>query len=174
MPTSEFTALSPREVEEIGLELGRYPNASAASVEALKIVQKHRGWVSDESLKAVAALLGMSAAELDGVATFYNLIFRRRVGRKVIFCCNSVSCWMLGADRVRERISERLAIRPGETTPDGEFTLLPIVCLGACDHAPVLMVNERLYHDVDSQAVDELLDRERGAANAAGHEGRRP
>ncbi len=144
--------------------LTHYPNAAAASFEALKAVQKHRGWISDAHLKAVAALLGLPAEQLDSVATFYNLIFRRPVGRKVILYCNSVSCWMLGADQVQERLSGRLAIEPGETTEDGEFTLLPIVCLGACDHAPVMLVNERLYHDVDAGAVDHILDRERHEA----------
>jgi len=155
--------LSAVEIEEIRTEMSHYADQSAASIEALKVVQKHRGWVSDEHLKAVAGLLDLSPEELDGVATFYNLIFRKPVGRKVILCCDSVSCWMLGADQVRERISHRLGIAPGETTADGEFTLLPICCLGACDHAPVLMVNEKLYHDVDQAALEDILERRAGA-----------
>lgn len=158
--------LSQQEMEEIRLELSHYPNKAAASIEALKVIQKHRGWVSDENVKSVAALLDMSAEELDGVATFYNLIYRRPVGKKVVLCCNSVSCWMLGADQVRDHFSKRLSVGFGETTADGEFTLLPVVCLGACDHAPVLMVNERLYHDVDAERVDEIIDGENPAAEA--------
>lgn len=158
-------SLSPGEIEEIRMELTRYPDATAASIEALKVVQKYRGWVSDEHLQEVAALLGMSPEELDGVATFYNLIYRRPVGRKVILCCNSVSCWMLGADEVRERLSERLSIGLGETTADGEYTLLPVVCLGACDHAPVLMVNDELRLDVTVEGIDEILDRPYGEPN---------
>lgn len=151
--------LSQAEIAEILADASHYSQKSGASIEALKIVQKHRGWVSDESLKQVAKLLGMSMEELDGVATFYNLIYRRPVGRKVILCCDSISCWMLGADRVQEEISRRLGIGYGATTPDGEYTLLPIVCLGACDHAPVLMVGEDLYHDVDEARLDEILGR---------------
>ena len=93
--------LSHEERREIEAELTRYPTRQAASVDAMKIVQRHRGWVSDESLKDLAALLDMTADELDGVATFYNMIFRRPVGRHVILVCNSVTCWMLGADRLR-------------------------------------------------------------------------
>jgi NADH-quinone oxidoreductase subunit E len=102
-------------------------------------------------------MLDMSAEDLDSVATFYNLIFRRPVGRNVILCCDSVSCWLLGADGVRQSIFERLGIRPGETTADGAFTLLPVVCLGACDRAPVLLVNERLYHNVDERTIADII-----------------
>lgn len=151
------SGLSDGEVQEILHEASHYEQKSGASIESLKIVQKHRGWVSDQSLAQIASLLEMSAEELDGVATFYNLIFRRPVGRKVIFCCDSVSCWMLGADRVREAISDRLGIRAGETTADNEYTLLPIVCLGACDHAPVLMVDDELHHDVDEESLERIF-----------------
>ncbi|MGH8559522.1 MAG: NADH-quinone oxidoreductase subunit NuoE [Methylococcales bacterium] len=152
--------LSEAEIAEIFEDASHYSQKSGASIEALKIVQKHRGWISDDSLRQIARLLDMSVEELDGVATFYNLIYRRPVGRKVILCCDSVSCWMLGADRVREKISRRLHIEYGETTTDGEYTLLPIVCLGACDHAPVVMVGEDLYHDVDEDRLGEIFDKD--------------
>jgi NADH-quinone oxidoreductase subunit E len=151
--------LSPEERQEIEAELQHYPNKQAVSIDAMKIVQRHRGWVSDESLRDVADFLGISVGELDGVATFYNLIYRKPVGRHVITFCDSVSCWIMGCDRVREHLCSRLKIKPGETTPDGRFTLLPIVCLGACDHAPVLMVNEDLHQDVDAVKIDAILER---------------
>jgi NADH-quinone oxidoreductase subunit E len=153
--------LSDDERREIEAETARYPTRQAVCVDALKIVQRHRGWVSDESLRDIAALLQMTVDELDGVATFYNMIFRRPVGRHVVLVCNSVTCWMLGADRVRDRIAEAIGSRAGETTADGRFTLLPIVCLGACDHAPTLMVDSDLHADVDPARVDELLARYR-------------
>ena len=93
--------LSTEERREIEAELVHYPTRQAASVDAMKIVQRHRGWVSDESLKDLASVLNMTADELDGVATFYNMIFRRPIGRHVILVCTSVTCWMLGADRLR-------------------------------------------------------------------------
>lgn len=155
--TNVDSRFSEAETKEILEEASHYPQKSGASIEGLKIVQKYRGWVSDASLKQVADLLEMSIEELDGVATFYNLIYRRPVGRKVILCCDSVSCWMLGSDQIREKICRRLGVGLGETTEDGEYTLLPIVCLGACDRAPVLMVGEKLYHDVDETQLNEIL-----------------
>ena len=151
--------LSHEERHEIEAELVRYPTRQAASVDAMKIVQRHRGWVSDENLKDLAALLTMTADELDGVATFYNMIFRRPVGRHVILVCNSVTCWMLGADRLHAQTAIASGARSGETSADGRFTLLPIVCLGACDHAPALMIDGDLRGDVDPEQVDQLLSR---------------
>jgi NADH-quinone oxidoreductase subunit E len=153
--------LSTEERREIEAELTRYPTRQAASVDAMKIVQRHRGWVSDASLHDIAALLQMTVDELDGVATFYNLIFRRPVGRHVILVCNSVTCWMLGADRVREQLSAASGAGVGGTSADDRFTLLPIVCLGACDHAPAVMIDRDLHADVDPARVGELLVRYR-------------
>jgi len=151
--------LSTEERREIEAELTRYPTRQAASVDAMKIVQRYRGWVSDESLKDVASLLDMTADELDGVATFYNMIFRRPVGRHVILVCNSVTCWILGADRLHAQTAIASGARSGETSADGRFTLLPIVCLGACDHAPALMIDGDLHGDVDAARVDQMLSR---------------
>jgi NADH-quinone oxidoreductase subunit E len=93
------------------------------------------------------------------VATFYNLIFRRPVGRHVIMVCDSVSCWIMGCDRVRKHLHDRLGIGPGETTPDHRFTLLPIVCLGCCDHAPAMTVDSDLHGDLDPQKIDAVLEK---------------
>lgn len=158
LPEQPSESLSSEEIKAINEEVSHYHKKSAASIEALKIVQKHRGWVSDDSLKAIAELLDMSADELDGVATFYNLIYRKPVGEKVIHYCNSVSCWMLGAEDIREKISSRLGIALGETTEDSKYTLLPIVCLGDCDHAPVMLVGEELHRDLDEQKLDQLFN----------------
>ncbi len=151
--------LTSEERAEIEQEMPRYPDRRALSIEALKVVQRHRGgWVSDEALGDVAEFLDLSRAELEGVATFYNLIFRRPVGRHVILVCDSVSCWIMGYDRLREALGARLGIGLGQTTADGRFTLLPIVCLGACDHAPTLMVDADFHPDVDPDRVDALLE----------------
>ena len=125
--------LTTEEQKEIEAEMTHYPVKESVCIDALKIVQRHRGWVSDDTLQDVAQFLQMSVDQLDSVATFYNLIFRKPVGRHVIFYCDSVSCWLLGCNRLRDDLSDKLGIRPGQTTPDGKFTLLPIVCLGACD-----------------------------------------
>jgi NADH-quinone oxidoreductase subunit E len=154
-----FAGLSPAEIREINAEISHYEDKTAVSIQALKIIQKYRRWVSDECLVAVAQLLDMSPAQLEGVATFYNLIYRQPVGKTVIHYCNSVSCWMLGAERIRERLCRHLNVELGEMSADGEYTLLPIVCLGACDHAPVMMVGDKLLLDITEDAVLELLGR---------------
>jgi NADH-quinone oxidoreductase subunit E len=151
------TVLSAAELAEIDAEIAHVPYRSAVAIDALKIVQAHRGWVSDESLRAIARHLHMSAAELDGVATFYNLIFRRPVGDKVILLCNSISCWIKGCVGLQTRIGEHLGIGLGETTADKRFTLLPVTCLGACDKAPVLMVGEELYENVSAHSLQDLF-----------------
>ncbi len=153
--------LSPEEQNEIQAELAHYPDKRSVSIDAMKIVQRHRGWVSDDALRDIAGFLEMSVDDLDGVATFYNLIFRKAVGRHVIKVCDSVSCWIMGYGRVREHLQLRLGVGLGETTPDQRFTLLPIVCLGACDHAPVLMIDEDLHRDLDVHKLDGLLDQYR-------------
>ncbi|MGJ0483322.1 MAG: NADH-quinone oxidoreductase subunit NuoE [Methylomicrobium sp.] len=149
--------LSPAEINEINAEMSHYADKSAVSIEALKIVQKHRGWISDESLIAIAEFLGTAPAQLEGVATFYNLIYRRPVGKTVIHVCDSVSCWMLGSERLSDKLCRHLNVKPGEMSQDGEYTVLPIVCLGACDHAPVAMVNGELRPDLTENIVQELL-----------------
>ena len=152
-----FEGLSLAEIQEINAEMSHYEDKTAVSIEALKIVQKHRRWVSDECLVAVAELLELSPAQLEGVATFYNLIYRQPVGKTVIHYCNSVTCWMLGAEQIRERLCQHLNIGLGEMSADGDYTILPIVCLGACDHAPVVMVGDKLLLDITDDAVNEIL-----------------
>ena len=150
--------LTDEERKEIEAELERYPTKQAVCIDAMRIVQRHRGWVSDESIRDIAETLGMSPADLDGVATFYNLIYRKPVGRHVILICDSVSCWIMGYDGLREHLTKRLGIGFGETTPDNRFTLLPIVCLGACDHAPVMMVDNDLHANLDPARIDAILE----------------
>ncbi|HUB78550.1 MAG TPA: NADH-quinone oxidoreductase subunit NuoE [Bryobacteraceae bacterium] len=151
--------LTREEISEIETEAAHYPKRDAVCIDALKIVQRHRGWVSDDSLRDIAAHLGMSPTDLDSVATFYNLIFRKSVGRHVIMVCDSVSCWIMGHERIKEQLTQRLGIGFGETTPDNRFTLLPIVCLGCCDHAPAMMVDADLHADLDPQTIDTHLEK---------------
>jgi NADH-quinone oxidoreductase subunit E len=151
--------LSEAERREIEDELAHYEFPRAACVEALKIVQRHRRWISDESLQDLAGLLDMTVDELDNVATFYNLIFRRPVGEHVILLCDSISCWIMGYERIRRHLTERLGIELGQTTADGKFTLLPMVCLGDCDHAPAMMIDEELYRNLDPEKVEQILAR---------------
>ncbi|RBM08264.1 NADH-quinone oxidoreductase subunit NuoE [Novacetimonas cocois] len=129
-----------------------------ASVAALRLVQDRLGWISTAHLREVAALLGMSDDDLDGIATYFNLLFRRPVGRHVIMLCDSVSCWIMGREPLCAHLCRTLGIRPGETTADNAITLLPTVCLGHCDHAPAMLVDDALHGDVDMAGLDHLID----------------
>ncbi|MEH6611433.1 MAG: NADH-quinone oxidoreductase subunit NuoE [Halioglobus sp.] len=149
--------LSKIELAEIDAEIDHAPYRNAVAIDALKIVQEHRGWVSDESLRAIAQHLEMSPEELEGIATFYNLIYRRPVGEKVILLCNSITCWIKNCDQLQQTITEQLGIGLGETTTDNQYTLLPVTCLGACDRAPVMMVGKELEQDVDIERIKQLF-----------------
>lgn len=151
--------LTDIEKKEIEAHIESLPKRGAACLEALSVVQKHRGWVSDESLRDLAEFLEMSIHELDSVATFYNLVFRRPVGRHVILVCDSISCWVMGYEKLVAHLNQKLDIQWGETTPDQRFTLLPIPCLGTCDHAPAMMIGDDLHRDVEVEGLDEILGR---------------
>ena len=104
-------------------------------------------------------MLGMSAAELDSLASFYCMVFRKPVGRHVILVCDSISCWVMGYDKILDRLASRLGIRMGETDAGGRFTLLPVACLGACDHAPAMMIDDDLHGDLTPEKIDGILER---------------
>jgi NADH-quinone oxidoreductase subunit E len=149
--------LTQEERSEIEVEMSHYPNKQAVCIDAMLIVQHHRGWVSDEALADIAEFLGLSTTDLDGIATFYNLIRRKPVGKHVAMVCDSVSCWIMGCEELRDHLCKKLKISLGETTADGKFTLLPIVCLGACDRAPTMLLDGELYTDLTPQLADEVL-----------------
>jgi len=151
--------LTEKEIHEIEQDIKLYPVRSAACIEALKIVQEHRGWVSDESVKDIAAFLEIPLEEVDGVATFYNMIFRKPVGRNIILVCNSITCYIMGFESLYQHLSKKLNIKFGETTADKRFTLLPNPCLGDCDHAPAMMINKDHYNKLKPELLDEILEK---------------
>ena len=151
--------LTEEEHNEIVAELARVEHKEAASVEALRIVQQHRGWISDESIHDIAAVLGMTPAELDAVATFYNFIYRRPVGRHIVQICDSVVCWTMGYNPLHGLLSRKFGIAPGGTTPDNRFTFLPVSCLGACDRAPAMLVDDDLHGPVTPEMLDGILEK---------------
>lgn len=140
-------------------ETHHYEDPRAASIEALKIVQKRHGWVPDGAIAQIGELLGIPASDVEGVATFYNLIFRRPVGRHVIKVCDSIACFLTGYDDVKSAFTDQLGITLGQTTADGRFTLLPICCLGACDKGPVLMIDDDTHGNIAPDAIGQLLER---------------
>lgn len=151
--------LTPEEQQALNTELSHYASRQAGCIDALKLLQRRRGWISDEVVRDLADFLEMSDTEVDSVATFYNLLFRKPVGRHVILVCNSVTCWVKNYEGLVSRLSQEFGIGFGQTTRDGRFTLLPVACLGNCDHAPALMVDGDLYHDVTADDIPSLTAR---------------
>ncbi|CAH0161109.1 MULTISPECIES: NADH-quinone oxidoreductase subunit NuoE [unclassified Pseudomonas] len=151
-------ALSETERSAIEHEMHHYEDPRAASIEALKIVQKQRGWVPDGAADAIGAILGIPASDVEGVATFYSQIFRQPVGRHIIRVCDSMTCFIGGHENVLGSIKSELGIVPGQTTADGRFTLLPVCCLGNCDKAPALMIDDETFGDVQPEGVAQLLE----------------
>jgi NADH-quinone oxidoreductase subunit E len=157
-PVEPPFVFSDEERHEIEHELGHYDDNRAATIEALKIVQKHRGWVPDNAIAPLGEIIGIPASDVEGVATFYNMIFRRPVGRNVIKLCDSISCFLTGYDEVREAIIKHIGVGLGQTTADNRFTLLPICCLGACDKGPVAMINDDTIGNLDPTQIPKLLE----------------
>ena len=137
-------------------------------VDVLWSLQQERGWIDDEAVAIAGRECDLSKAEVDEVATFYNLIFRRPAGRTPIFVCDSISCELRGATALLLGLGRRLGVEPGGVTADGAFGLIPIVCLGHCDRAPCLLAGETLHGPcpVDAAGIDSLLERIRNGARA--------
>jgi NADH-quinone oxidoreductase subunit E len=122
-------------------------------------LQNHYGYLNDEALEEGAQLLGMTPLELEELATFYDFIYREPIGRYVIHVCDGVVCWLNGYERVMDDLSRKLGIKPGETTADGLFTLLPTACIGYCDLSPAMLINGRPYGPLTAEKIDEILNR---------------
>ncbi len=150
--------LTAEEINAIKEFMHHYPHARAASLDALKTVQKRNGWVDDAQMNAIANLLDIAPSDMDGVATFYNRIYRQPVGRHVILICDSVACYLTGYEALSAEIKAQLGIDYGQTTADGRFTLLPICCLGNCDKGPAVLIGEDTYGPVQPDEVAQLLE----------------
>lgn len=148
--------------QELSEHCAHYPSRQVGLIYVLQKLQEHyNGWLPDEAILEAAEIVGIPAEEVEGVATFYNWLFREPVGKTIIACCDSVSCYLCGAEQLIAHLETRLGIKAGQTTPDGEFTLLPVVCLGNCDRAPSIMVGDTLYEQVTPEMLDEILAKHR-------------
>lgn len=132
-----------------------------AAVDVMKEVQNHYGWLTDEGVVEAGEIIGLSPLQVEELATFYEMIYRRPVGKKVIKVCDSISCWTMGNEDLVAHLAERLGTEPGGTTADGMFTLLPCSCLGNCGCAPAMMVGENMYEKLTPEKADEILEKEK-------------
>jgi NADH-quinone oxidoreductase subunit E len=151
-------AFSDEGKREFGRLLTRYPDKDAVILPALHLAQKEQGYVSDEAIVHIAELLSTSPARIEGVATFYTMYNRKPVGKYHVQICRNISCSLLGAEHLIAHVSRKLGVKPGETTPDGKFTLTKVECLGSCGTAPVMQVNDDYHENLNEARIDAILD----------------
>src|SRR5205823_8300098 len=135
----------------------RYPAARSAVMPALYIAQQEEGYITQEALQAVAEAIGVTVDGVESVATFYTMYYQQPPGKKVIKVCTSISCYLRHCDALVEHLEKRLGIKRGETTPDGNYTLMTAECLASCGTAPVLQINDEFVENVTLEMVDELV-----------------
>ena len=150
--------LTAKEIAGIHEYIHHYPQPRAAVLDALKLVQKRNGWVNDAQVNAIANMLGIGVADVEGVATFFNRIYRSPVGRHVILVCDSIACYLTGFEAIEAELKSQLGIEYGQTTADGRFTLLPICCLGNCDKGPSILIDEDTYGPVQASEIAMILE----------------
>jgi NADH-quinone oxidoreductase subunit E len=149
----------PKELRtELEKRISEADHPRELAVDVMLALQNHYGHVSDEALEEGAGLLEMTALELEELATFYDFIYREPVGKYVIHVCDGVVCWMNGHLSVIDHLTQKLGIRPGETTGDGLFTLLPTACIGYCDLSPAMLIGRRAYGPLTPEKIDEILE----------------
>jgi len=153
-------SLSPELRGAISAEAEAHGGPRGAMLEALRMIQQAHGWVSDAHLAEAAATLDIPTADLESLATFYSLIFRKPVGETVILLCDGACCWLNGADAVRDALMARLGVGFGQTTPDKKYTLINIACVGGCDRGPAAVVgrDRKLVGPLAPDALDVLLE----------------
>jgi NADH-quinone oxidoreductase E subunit len=136
----------------------RYPVARSAIMPALYIAQQEEGYITQEALQAVAETIGLTVDDVESVATFYTMYYQQSPGKKVIKVCTSISCYLRGCDALVSRLEQRLGIKRGETSVDGNYTLLTAECLASCGTAPVLQINDEFVENVTLEMADALVD----------------
>ena len=166
-PPFELTADRRRQLDEI---LAKYPpeRKRSAVLAALYLVQEQQGYLTANGMRHIAPLVDLAPAEVEDVATYYVMFFKEKVGKYVLQVCRTLSCALNGAERVTEALSEKLGIELGQTDPSGMFTLMEFECLGACDRAPVVMVNNELWHErATPESCGKLVDDLKARGEAA-------
>ncbi|HVY45222.1 MAG TPA: NADH-quinone oxidoreductase subunit NuoE [Minicystis sp.] len=152
-------ALTPEREKEIERILARYPNRQAALIPVLHVVQEQKGWIDDDAIEHVAALLGISGAHVKGVVTFYTLFNQHPVGEHQVWVCRTLSCALRGAEGILKHCEKRLGVHVGGTTADGKVTLRTAECLASCGTAPMMQVDKDYYENLTPEAVDEIFEK---------------
>jgi NADH-quinone oxidoreductase E subunit len=156
-PAEATVAFGPEGKKKLDAIVSRYPNRMAACLPALHLAQAEFGHLSDPVVEAVASYLSLPVAHVHGVVTFYTMFHRHPVGKNVLMVCTNVSCMLRGAYDVLARCEQELGVKPGETTPDGDFTLVEEECLAACANAPMMICGTEYFLDVDAEKVPAII-----------------
>ena len=150
--------ISEQAKERMRALAARYPAARSAVLHYLYIAQEEEGYITQQGLQAVAEAIGLTVDDVEIVATFYTMYYQHKPGKKVIKVCTSISCYLRNCDALVEHFEKRLGIKRGETTSDGNYTLMTAECLASCGTAPVLQVNEEFVENVTMEMADALID----------------
>jgi NADH-quinone oxidoreductase subunit E len=156
-PSPTAVAFSPEQVAEVRRLQSLYPDPRGALLMVLHMAQDTFGYISLETEAYVAGLFNLAPAHVHEVVTFYTMYFQKPKGRHVLGICHNLSCFLAGAPSIIAHAQERLGIDVGETTPDGRITLQSVECLCACEHAPMMQVDDRYEFDLTPDKVDGLL-----------------
>ena len=158
--TDEVAEFSPEVVEEMEAHLTKYPadRTRSALIPLLFVVQRERGWIDNPGVNFLAKFLDLEISDIWETATFYSMLNMRPVGRYHIQICKTLSCKIMGEPEITDHICSKLGIHPGETTPDGKFTVTMVECLGSCGTAPMMQIGFDYHEDLTIEKVDKLLD----------------
>jgi NADH-quinone oxidoreductase subunit E len=150
--------LSESACQQIQDLIGRYPQKRSALIPSLYVAQKELGHISQDTMREIAEIFEISPNEVHEVTSFYTMFYRKPVGKYVIQVCTNISCQLCNAEGIMTHLNDKLGIKPGETTPDGKYTLLEVECLGYCGTSPVVQINEDYYEELTPEKLDKVLD----------------
>jgi NADH-quinone oxidoreductase subunit E len=149
--------LSESTYRQIQTLIAKYPQKRSALIPSLQTAQQEAGYLSPDTLLEIAKLFELSPNEVNEVASFYTLLYKKPVGKYVIQVCTNISCMLCNAEEILAHLTSRLGIKPGETSPDQKYTLMEVECLGSCGTSPVIQINEKYYEDLTLEKIDAIL-----------------
>jgi NADH-quinone oxidoreductase subunit E len=150
--------LSEAANQQIQALMSKYPRKRSALIPSLQLAQKEAGYLTNEILCELARIFDLTPNEVNEVATFYTMLYKKPVGKYVIQVCTNISCLLCNAEDIVSHLTGKLGVGFGETTPDGKYTLLETECLGSCGTSPVMQINETYYEELTPEKVDQILD----------------
>jgi NADH-quinone oxidoreductase subunit E len=167
VPDKGNQAMLSEKTREAILKLQKlYPEKRSAIIPALHLAQAEIGYLPIEAQNEMAVLFGIDPTEVNAIVTFYDMFFERPSGKHVLHVCKNISCMLRGADDLLARLCQKLQVKPGEATSDGEFTIIASECLGACDRAPMMLVDDQVVGPIQLDSLDQILEE---AKKGAGH-----